>query len=308
MPNAKISSPMFDYSDVDYDNNKDIIKSLVKERQDQEKRLKENELLFSTYRGKYGDRNEAHYPYPETEGKNETIPSTESRKKDAKYAKAYNEAVKELMQDSVAEELAESVGDRMKYDLYGRGLNFGEGDDGKPLFFDTQRDLVNDWERVQKERQEAELEKSLKPVELRAKEYPSKTEAFLFGYGPNEEEDGFFDKLGEGEIPSVKDAASEAAYFVPVVGEVKYGANILDRIREGGLPGFVETAMAVPFFGPRAVKLGKSAYRAYKTAPSRRFAKEFRSKDYKTPMIGYEKKVFDDKGSKLQRIDVYPWD
>lgn len=170
----------------------------------------------------------------------------------------------------------------------------------------------DDFERLRIERdmdlKKAVEEDRLKPHSLEAREYPSKLEAFLFGYGPNEEEDGFFDKLGEGEIPSVKDAASEAAYFVPVVGEVKYGTNILDRIREGGMPGFVETAMAVPFFGPRAVKLGKSAYRAYKTAPSRRFAKEFRSKDYKTPLIGYDKKVFDNKGRELQRIDVYPWD
>ena len=40
MADYKISAPMFDYSGFDYDNNKDIIKSLIKERREQEKRLK----------------------------------------------------------------------------------------------------------------------------------------------------------------------------------------------------------------------------------------------------------------------------
>lgn len=296
MADYKISDPMFDYSGFVYDNNKDIIKSLIKERQEQEKRLKENELLFSTYRGKYGDRNEAHYLYPEIEGKNETIPSTESRMKGARYAKAYNEAVKELMQDAAAEEMAEAIGDRMKYNLYGRGLNLDEGDDGSPLFFDTQRDLVKDWERVQKERQKAELEKSLKPVELRAREYPSMAEAFLFGYDPNAESEGFIDRLENGELPSIKEAASEAAYFVPVVGEVKYGANLLDRIGEGGMPGFVETAMAVPFFGPRIKRAGKAFVKGFKAGRARRFSEGLKDKDYKTPLDYARTQLFDREG------------
>lgn len=299
MPNYTISNPMFDFSGFDYDNNKDKIKSLIKERQEQKKRLKENELLYSTYRGKYGDRNEAHYLYPETEGKNETIPSTESRMKDARYAKAYNEAVKELMQDAAAEEMAEAIGDRMKYNLYGRGLNLDEGDDGSPLFFDTQRDLVKDWERVQKERQKAELEKSLKPVELRAREYPSKAEAFLFGYDPNAESEGFIDRLENGELPSIKEAASEAAYFVPVVGEVKYGANLLDRIGEGGMPGFVETAMAVPFFGPRIKRGAQAFYKAYKAAPAKRFAKKWNDRQNLTPLDYARTQLFDREGKLL---------
>lgn len=283
MANYTISDPMFDYSGFDYDNNKDIIKSLIKERQEQEKRLKENELLFSTYRGKYGDRNEAHYLYPETEGKNETIPSTESRMKDARYAKAYNEAVKELMQDAAAEEMAEAVGDRMKYNLYGSGLNLGEGNDGSPLFFDTQRDLVKDWERVQKERQKAELEKSLKPAELRAKEYPSKAEAFLFGYDPDD--DGEFDV-----------DVLDAGYFVPGVGSAMYGGNVLDRVRRGGMPGFVETAMVVPVVGPGIKRGAQAFYKAYKAAPAKRFAKKWNNRQNLTPLDYARTQLFDREG------------
>lgn len=283
MPNYTISDPMLDYSGFDYDNNKDIIKSLIKERQEQEKRLKENELLFSTYRGKYGDRNEARYLYPKTEGKNETIPSTESRMKDARYAKAYNEAVKELMQDAVAEEMAEAIGDRMKYNLYGSGLNLGEGDDGSPLFFDTQRDLVNDWKHVQKERQDAELDKSLKPAELRAKEYPSKAEAFLFGYDPDD--DGEFDV-----------DVLDAGYFVPGVGSAMYGGNVLDRVRRGGMPGFVETAMVVPVVGPGIKRGAQAFYKAYKAAPAKRFAKKWNNRQNLTPLDYARTQLFDREG------------
>lgn len=282
-----------------------------------------NELIYSTVRGKYGDRNDAYYEMPAVDDRTETIMPTsryaeiadDNFKKQKKREKEIEEAERDAEEmaflDAMKNQAVIGKMNRGYKSMLREKLKDGELMTDKELWTLSDGN-EDDFDRLRMER-DMDLKKAidedrLKPHSLEAREYPSKLEAFLFGYGPNEEEDGFFDKLGEGEIPSVKDAASEAAYFVPVVGEVKYGANILDRIREGGMPGFVETAMAVPFFGPRAVKLGKSAYRAYKTAPSRRFAKEFRSKDYKTPMIGYEKKVFDDKGRELQRIDVYPWD
>lgn len=303
---------MFEAYAENYDDLKDAVNNFAKYRQskerEQRKKTRENELIYSTVRGKYGDRDDARYNLPETELVASTIPTAEKWEGDAKDAITYAELEKLLRQEYAAQELAERVGENMVDDMYRSGVMFGDKKEKGPLFVDKEDYYGNAWDKEQRRRKNAEKEKSLRPAEIKEKKYPSKMEAFFFGYSPNEEEDGFLDKLGEGEIPSVKEAASEASYFVPVVGEVKYGANILDRIREGGMPGFVETAMAVPFFGPRAVKLGKSAYRAYKTAPSRRFAKEFRSKDYKTPMIGYEKKVFDDNGRELQRIDVYPWD
>ena len=290
-------APMFDYSGFDYDKNKDIIKSLIKERQEQEKRLKENELLFSTYRGKYGDRNEARKDVPETEFVASTIPTIGKWEGDAKDAITYAELEKLLRQEYAAQELAERVGENMVDDMYRSGIMFGDKKEKGPLFVDKEDYYGNAWDKEQWRRKDAEKEKALKPTEISERVYPSKLEAFLFGYNPNEEEDGFFDKLGEGEIPSVKDAASEGAYFVPVVGEVKYGANILDRISEGGMPGFVETAMAVPFFGPRIKRGAQAFYKAYKAAPAKRFAKKWNDRQNLTPLDYARTQLFDKEGN-----------
>lgn len=146
----------------------------------------------------------------------------------------------------------------------------------------------DDFERLRIER-DLDLEKELKERELRphsleVKEQPSKLEAFLLGYDPADD--------GEGEGVSVVDAG----YFVPVLGSAMYGNNILDQVRRGGMPGALDAAVAVPFFGPGLKRAGKAFVKGFKAGRARRFAEGLKDKDYKTPLDYARTQLFDREG------------
>ena len=146
----------------------------------------------------------------------------------------------------------------------------------------------DDFERLRIER-DLDLEKELKERELRphsleVKEQPSKAEAFFLGYDPEDD--------GEGEGVSVVDAG----YFVPVLGSAMYGNNILDQVRRGGMPGALDAAIAVPFFGPGLKRAGKAFVKGFKAGRARRFAEGLKDKDYKTPLDYARTQLFDREG------------
>lgn len=146
----------------------------------------------------------------------------------------------------------------------------------------------DDFERLRIER-DLDLEKELKERELRphsleVKEQPSKLEAFLLGYDPEDD--------GEGEGVSVVDAG----YFVPVLGSAMYGNNILDQVRRGGMPGALDAAFAVPFFGPGLKRAGKAFVKGFKAGRARRFAEGLKDKDYRTPLDYARTQLFDREG------------
>lgn len=150
----------------------------------------------------------------------------------------------------------------------------------------------DDFERLRIER-DLDLEKELKERELRPhsleiKEQPSKLEAFLLGYDPEDD--------GEGEGISVVDAG----YFVPVLGSAMYGNNILDQVRRGGMPGALDAAIAVPFFGPGLKRAGKAFVKGFKAGRARRFAEGLKDKDYKTPLDYARTQIFDKNGKLLE--------
>lgn len=146
----------------------------------------------------------------------------------------------------------------------------------------------DDFERLRIERDldiEKELkERELRPHSLEVKEQPSKLEAFLLGYDPEDD--------GEGEGVSVVDAG----YFVPVLGSAMYGNNILDQVRRGGMPGALDAAIAVPFFGPGLKRAGKAFVKGFKAGRARRFAEGLRDKDYRTPLDYARTQLFDKEG------------
>lgn len=146
----------------------------------------------------------------------------------------------------------------------------------------------DDFERLRIER-DLDLEKELKERELRphsleVKEQPSKAEAFFLGYDPDDD--------GEGEGVSVVDAG----YFVPVLGSAMYGSNILDQVRRGGMPGALDAAIAVPFFGPGLKRAGKAFVKGFKAGRARRFAEGLKDKDYRTPLDYARTQLFDREG------------
>lgn len=146
----------------------------------------------------------------------------------------------------------------------------------------------DDFERLRIER-DLDLEKELKERELRPhsleiKEQPSKLEAFLLGYDPEDD--------GEGEGVSVVDAG----YFVPVLGSAMYGNSILDQVKRGGMPGALDAAIAVPFFGPGLKRAGKAFVKGFKAGRARRFAEGLKDKDYRTPLDYARTQLFDREG------------
>ena len=146
----------------------------------------------------------------------------------------------------------------------------------------------DDFERLRIERDldiEKELkERELRPHSLEVKEQPSKAEAFFLGYDPDDD--------GEGDGVSVVDAG----YFVPVLGSAMYGNNILDQVRRGGMPGALDAAIAVPFFGPGLKRAGKAFVKGFKAGRARRFAEGLRDKDYRTPLDYARTQLFDKEG------------
>ena len=149
----------------------------------------------------------------------------------------------------------------------------------------------DDFERLRIER-DLDLEKELKERELRphsleVKEQPSKAEAFFLGYDPDDD--------GEGDGVSVVDAG----YFVPVLGSAMYGNNILDQVRRGGMPGALDAAIAVPFFGPGLKRAGKAFVKGFKAGRARRFAEGLKDKEYKTPLDYARTQLFDREGKLL---------
>lgn len=79
-------------------------------------------------------------------------------------------------------------------------------------------------------------EDTLVPHSLEPAEQQSKLNAFLFGYNPN----------GGGEDFGWKDAAEMGVYAAPVVGNAYYASEMIDRIKNGEVPGLLEGALALP--------------------------------------------------------------
>lgn len=278
---------MFEAYAENYGDLKDVIKDVAEYRQEKEreqrKKTKENELIYSTVRGKYGNRNEAHKDFPENEFLASTIPTAEKWKGDAKDAITYAELEKLLRQEYAAQDLAEQIGENMVDDMYRSGVMFGDKKGKGPLFVNKEDYYGKAWDKEQKRRKNVEKEESLKPSEIKEKEYPSKLETFFFGYSPNEEEGGL--------------ELSDAGYFVPVVGDVMYGTDVIDRVGEGGMPGFVEAAAAVPIFGPRAVRAGKAFAKGFRMGRARRFANSMKGKDGKNLLDYARTQLFDREGN-----------
>lgn len=244
-----------------------------------------NELIYSTVRGKYGDRNDARYVMPETVIVSSTIPSTENRTADARDAITNAELEKIIEREYAADELAGQIGEKMLDDMYRKGVMFGDGADGA-VVIDTRKDFKKEWEKELKRRKESEKEKSLRPSEIKGKEYPSRVEAFMFGYDPDSDGD-------EGLDIDVLDAG----YAVPVLGSAMYGGTMLDQVRRGGMPGFIDAAIAVPVFGPGARKAGKAFAKGFRRGRARRFAKGFKGKDGKNLLDYSRTQVFDREGN-----------
>lgn len=260
------------------------IKESIRRRQDEKKRLKENGLIFSTIRGKYGDRM-ARY-MPDTEASASTIPTTDKWEGDAYDAITNAELEKLMRQEYAADDLAEQIGETVLDDMYRRGVMFGGEKAEGPLFVDKEDYYGNSWDEEQKRRRTAEKEKALKPSEIKGKEYPSKLEAFLFGYDPDSDGE-------EGLDIDVLDAG----YAVPVLGSAMYGGTMLDQVRRGGMPGFIDAAIAVPVFGPGARKAGKSFAKGFRRGRARRFAKGMEGKDGKNLLDYARTQLFDREGN-----------
>ena len=88
----------------------------------------------------------------------------------------------------------------------------------------------------------------------------------------------------------------DAGYFVPVLGSAMYGNSILDQVKRGGMPGALDAAIAVPFFGPRIKRAGKAFVKGFKAGRARRFAEGLKDKDYKTPLDYARTQLFDREG------------
>lgn len=102
----------------------------------------------------------------------------------------------------------------------------------------------------------------LKPHSMRSPRVPSKVEAFLFGTNPNAGDEHKFL------------SPQTLAYMVPVAGEYLYGSEVAERIGEGGMPGFIETAaFAAPIAkmaARRAFRIGKGLMNAQRASDARR--------------------------------------
>ena len=270
-----------------------------------------NELIYSTVRGKYGDRNDAYYEMPAIEDRTETIMPTsryaeiagenfeKRRKREKEIAEAERDAEEMTMLDAMKNQAAIDKMNRGYKSMLREKLKDGELMTDKELWTLSDGN-EDDFDRLRMER-DMDLKKALdedrlKPHSLEAREYPSKLEAFLFGYDPGDEGDD------DGFDPNVIDAA----YLVPGLGHALYGNNLLDQVKRGGMPGFAEMAMAVPYFGPDMKRAAKSFVKGFKKGRSRRLAEGMKSK--RQNLLDMEKKVLDDNGRELQRIDVYPWD
>jgi hypothetical protein len=104
----------------------------------------------------------------------------------------------------------------------------------------------------------------MQPHSIRQTRVPSKAEAFLFGVNPaGAEEHKFL-------------SPRTLAYMVPGVGEYLYGSEVAKQIDEGGMPGFVETAVfGVPIAkaaARRVFRAGKGLLNAQRTSDARRAA------------------------------------
>lgn len=102
----------------------------------------------------------------------------------------------------------------------------------------------------------------MQPQSIGPREYPSKAEAFLFGYDPVPEDVDFTDPR-------------ELAYMIPGVGDALYGLNVAERVQRGGTPGALEAAMSVPIAGSilrRAPRYAKTFTRSMRDAEARKFA------------------------------------
>lgn len=258
-----------------------------------------NELIYSTVRGKYGDRNDAYYEMPAVDDRTETIMPTsryaeiadENFKKQKKREKEIAEAERDAEEMTFLDAMRHKAALGNMRNGY-RSMLKSKLKDGELM---SDRELwalsdgnEDDFERLRIER-DLDLEKELKERELRphsleVKEQPSKLEAFLLGYDPEDD--------GEGEGVSVVDAG----YFVPVLGSAMYGNSILDQVKRGGMPGALDAAIAVPFFGPRIKRAGKAFVKGFKAGRARRFAEGLKDKDYRTPLDYARTQLFDREG------------
>lgn len=271
-----------------------------------------NELIYSTVRGKYGDRNDAYYEMPAVDDRTETIMPTsryaeiadenfkKQKKREKEIAEAERDAEKMTFLDAMKNQAAIGKMNRGYKSMLREKLKDGELMTDKELWTLSDGN-EDDFERLRIERdmdlKKAVEEDRLKPHSLEPKEQPTKLEAFLFGYDPDAANDD-----GDGFDPNVIDAA----YLVPGLGHAIYGNSILDQVKRGGMPGFAEAMIAVPYFGPDMKRAAKSFVKGFKKGRARRFAEGMKTK--RQNLLDMEKKVFDDKGRELQRIDVYPWE
>lgn len=135
------------------------------------------------------------------------------------------------------------------------------------------------------------------PHSIGPTEYPSRAEAFLFGYDPENEEEDFL-------------SPKTLGYMVPGLGEYLYGSDVAGRVGRGGMPGFVETAaFGVPIAKAatrRAFRAGKGLLNAQRTSDARRAAqgqyeRMMRSRSLNAPT----KRVYDVNSRKYMDINPY---
>lgn len=104
---------------------------------------------------------------------------------------------------------------------------------------DIPTEYTDDMDTYKNALYEMRYEDMLAPHSLEPAGQQSKLNAFLFGYDPNP----------SGEDFGWKDAAEFGIYAAPVVGNAYYASELVDRVREGAVPGFLEGALAVPIAG-----------------------------------------------------------
>lgn len=104
---------------------------------------------------------------------------------------------------------------------------------------DVPTEYTDDMDTYKDALYEMRYEDMLAPHSLEPTEPQSRASAFLFGYNPN----------GGGEDFGWKDAAEFGIFSAPVVGNAYYASELVDRIKNGEIPGFLEGALAVPIAG-----------------------------------------------------------
>ena len=106
-------------------------------------------------------------------------------------------------------------------------------------FVEVSYEEPNGYDRYANALASLRYEDTLAPHSLEPAEQQSRLDAFLYGYNPN----------AGGEDFGWKDAAEMGVYAAPIVGSAYYASEMIDRIKNGEVPGFLEGALAVPLAG-----------------------------------------------------------